>query len=32
VPLAEDAGSFDFAALGGIRSKRLKPSHVMAGW
>ncbi|BCH26617.1 LysR family transcriptional regulator [Mesorhizobium sp. L-8-10] len=32
VPLAEETGTFDFAALGGIRSKRLRPNHVMAGW
>lgn len=31
-PLAEETGTFDFAALGGIRGKRLRPSHVMAGW
>ncbi len=31
-PLAEESGTFDFAALGGIRSKRLRPNHVMAGW
>lgn len=31
-PIAEDTGTFDFAALGGIRSKRLRPNHVMAGW
>ena len=32
MPLAEETGSFDFAALGAVRSKRLKPGHVMAGW
>lgn len=31
-PIAEETGTFDFAALGGIRSKRLRPNHVMAGW
>lgn len=31
-PLAEETGTFDFAALGGIRSKRLRPNHVLAGW
>jgi DNA-binding transcriptional LysR family regulator len=31
-PMAEETGTFDFAALGGIRSKRLRPNHVMAGW
>jgi len=32
VPVAEDAGSFDFAALTSVRGKRLKPSHVLPGW
>jgi DNA-binding transcriptional LysR family regulator len=32
VPLAEEPGTFDFAALGAARSRRLKPGHVMAGW
>ncbi|HWK67502.1 MAG TPA: LysR substrate-binding domain-containing protein [Rhizobiaceae bacterium] len=31
-PIAEETGTFDFAALGGIRGKRLRPNHVMAGW
>lgn len=31
-PIAEETGTFDFAALGGIRTKRLRPNHVMAGW
>jgi DNA-binding transcriptional LysR family regulator len=32
VPAVPETGTFDFAALTGIRSKRLKPSHVMPGW
>ena len=32
VPLAEDAGTFDFAAMAALRGRRLKPSHVMPGW
>ena len=31
-PIAEETGTFDFAALGGVRGKRLRPNHVMAGW
>ena len=31
-PSPEDAGSFDYAALGSIRGRRLKPSHVLPGW
>ena len=33
VPMAEEAGSFDFAALtSAVRGRRLKPSHVLPGW
>jgi DNA-binding transcriptional LysR family regulator len=32
VPMAEDTGAFDFAALTALRGRRLKPSHVMPGW
>ena len=32
VPMAAEAGSFDFAALASIRGKRLKPSHILPGW
>jgi DNA-binding transcriptional LysR family regulator len=29
---AEDAGGFDFAALGAMRGKRLRPGQVLPGW
>jgi DNA-binding transcriptional LysR family regulator len=33
VPSAEEAGSFDFAALtSAVRGRKLKPSHVLPGW
>ncbi len=32
VPLAEDAGSLDYAALAPMRGRRLKPNLVMPGW
>ncbi len=32
VPVADEPGGFDFAALTGLRGRRLKPSHVMPGW
>ncbi len=32
VPVAEQPGGFDFAALTGLRGRRLKPAHVMPGW
>jgi DNA-binding transcriptional LysR family regulator len=32
VPVVEDTGTFDFAALGAIKGRRLKPSHIMPGW
>ena len=33
VPMAEEAGSFDFAALtSAVRGRRLKPSHILPGW
>ncbi|MBA3449083.1 MAG: LysR family transcriptional regulator [Pseudaminobacter sp.] len=32
VPPADEAGTFDFAAMAALRSKRLKPSHILPGW
>lgn len=32
VPVAEEAASFDFAALAASRGRRLKPSHILPGW
>jgi len=32
VPVAEEAGSFDFAALAFARMKRAKPNQIMPGW
>jgi DNA-binding transcriptional LysR family regulator len=32
VPIAEETGTFDFAAFAVARSRRLKPGHVMPGW
>jgi len=32
VPLTEENGTFDFAALAAARGRRLKPSHIMPGW
>ncbi len=32
VPLAEDTGTFDFAAYGSLRGRRLKPNQVLPGW
>lgn len=32
IPATEETSSFDFAALGAMRTRRLKPGHVLAGW
>src|SRR4029453_12412926 len=32
VPAAEEAGTFDFAAMAAMRGKRLRPGQVMPGW
>lgn len=32
VPVAEEAASFDFAALAATRGRRLRPSHILPGW
>jgi DNA-binding transcriptional LysR family regulator len=32
IPIAEEAGSFDFAALSYTKMKRPKPNPVMPGW
>ncbi|MBD0413078.1 LysR family transcriptional regulator [Tianweitania sp. Rool2] len=32
VPVIEDGGSFDFAAVTSVKGRRLKPGHVLAGW
>lgn len=32
VPSTEEAGTFDFAAMGALRGKRLRPNNVMPGW
>ncbi|RVC39832.1 LysR family transcriptional regulator, partial [Mesorhizobium sp. M4B.F.Ca.ET.088.02.2.1] len=32
VPLGEETGSFDFAALAFTKMKRTKPNQIMPGW
>ena len=32
VPAGEENGTFDFAAVAAMRSKRLRPGQVMPGW
>lgn len=32
VPVAEETGTFDFAALTAARGRRLRPSQIMPGW
>ena len=32
VPMAEETGSFDFAAMASVRGRKPRPSHILPGW
>jgi hypothetical protein len=32
VPISEETGGFDFAALGAMRNRRPRPGQMMPGW